>query len=211
MKPVAVIIFPGTQCDQDTAQAFSAVGLRVQLIWHTMRFNCKEYSSIVLPGGFSYGDYLRPGALAARSPAMHSVVEADRHGMPILGICNGFQILCEMGLLPGVLLKNTGLKFIDQWVELELVHPSPFWAKDKVKSPTLPIAHCEGRFFAHPHVLQDMEEKQQIWLQYKKNPNGSLKNIAGVLSKKKNTAGMMPHPERAIEDWMGSSDGFAFF
>lgn len=211
MKPVGIIIFPGTQCDRDTAQAFLSVGVRVQWIWHKDSFEFKNFKALILPGGFSYGDYLRAGALAAHSPAVKSVITAAKKGYPVLGICNGFQILCEAGLLSGALIQNSHLKFIDQWVQLKLENSSPFWAKDKIKNPILPIAHSEGRYFADEKILKDLQQNNQIWWTYVENPNGSLLNIAGIFNKKKNVAGLMPHPERALEDWMGSSDGFYFF
>lgn len=211
MKAVGIVIFPGTQCDHDTAKAFLSVGVRVQWIWHKDTFDYKKFKAIVLAGGFSYGDYLRAGAMAARSPAMKSVAEAANNGWPVLGICNGFQVLCEAGLLPGALVKNKNLKFIDQWVELKLENPSPFWAKSKIKNPRLPIAHAEGCYFADADVLKDLEQNNQIWWRYEKNPNGSTGNIAGIMNKQKNVSALMPHPERALEDWMGSSGGFYFF
>ena len=211
MKSAGVLVFPGTQCDQDTAKAFLSVGAPVEFIWHTESFDFKQYSSLVVPGGFSYGDYLRAGALAARSPAVKSLIEAVKKGWPVLGICNGFQILCEAGILPGALVKNESLRFVDAWVELELKNPCPFWVKDKVKNPKLPIAHSEGRYFADKHTLEELQQNGQIWFTYKKNPNGSLLNIAGLFNKQKNAAALMPHPERAFEDWMGSRDGVFFF
>ena len=172
MKPIGIIVFPGTQCDQDTAKAYHQSGKSVQFIWHQDSFDFKNFSALILPGGFSYGDYLRAGALAAHSPAVKSLIPAHQKGWPILGICNGFQILCEAGLLPGTLVQNTNLQFIDQWVQLEGLNPSPFFAP-KVKNFLLPIAHSEGRYTASPETLKELKDNQQIWLSYTKNPNGS--------------------------------------
>ena len=211
MKPVGILVFPGTQCDRDTQKAFLLVGVQAEFLWYQDQFDYKKFSALVLPGGFSYGDYLRSGALAARSPALKSVQEADQAGWPILGICNGFQILCETGLLPGVLVPNTKMRFIDQWVELNLEQSSSYWLKNKMKNPVFPIAHSEGRYFIPSDQLEELEQNKQIWLTYKNNPNGSVGNIAGVMNKRKNTAGLMPHPERAMQDWMFSNDGVHFF
>ena len=210
VKPVGIIVFPGTQCDRETAQAFLDTGAKIQWIGHQDSFDWSDFKALVLPGGFSYGDYLRAGALSARSPAIKSTALAVKKGVPVLGICNGFQILCEAGLLPGTLMQNSHLKFIDQWVKLNLENPSPFFGKD-IANPVFPIAHKQGCYFAPPEVLEGLKQNQQIWFTYQDNPNGSSENIAGVLNKEKNVAGLMPHPERAMKDWMGSSDGFQFF
>ena len=210
MKPIGIIIFPGTQCDQDTAKACHRSNIPTQFIWYRDSFDYKNFSSLILPGGFSYGDYLRAGALAARSPAVKSVIQANQKGYPILGICNGFQILCEAGLLPGALVQNTNLLFIDQWVQLKCHNSSPFFAVN-IKNFRLPIAHSEGRYIARAETIKELQDNNQIWLSYEENPNGSAHNIAGILNKNKNTAGLMPHPERALEQWMGSTDGCYFF
>ena len=210
MKPVGIIVFPGTQCDQDTSKACHHAGRTAQFIWYRDSFDFKKFSTLIVPGGFSYGDYLRAGALAARSPAVKSLIQANQKGWPILGICNGFQILCEAGLLPGALVHNTSLQFIDRWVQLECLNPSPFFAP-KVKKFHLPIAHSEGRYTASPETIKELQENNQIWLSYKENPNGSARSIAGLLNKQKNTAALMPHPERAMKQWMGSTDGCYFF
>lgn len=209
LKPIGIIVFPGTQCDQDTAKACHHSEIPTQFIWYRDSFDFKNFSAFILPGGFSYGDYLRAGALAARSPAMKSIIQADQKGYPILGICNGFQILCEAGLLPGALIQNTNRRFIDQWVPLQCQNPSPFFKT--LKNFRLPIDHSEGRYIARPETIKELQENNQIWLSYEQNPNGSTRNIAGILNKKKNTAGLMPHPERAIEKWMGSDEGLHFF
>lgn len=204
MKKIGVLRFPGTNCDYDVFNAINELGLKAQWLWHQDHFVASEFEGYVIPGGFSYGDYLRCGAMAARSPVMDSLREADKLGKPILGICNGFQILCEAKLLPGALLRNAGLRFIDDWVELKTEKGSSIWnlGESQLK---LPIAHGEGRYF-HPNP-SELFDKEQVFVTYVQNPNGSLNDIAGVLNKNKNVAALMPHPERAIQDWMGGSDG----
>ena len=212
MKPAAVLCFPGTQCDQDVVKALRALNRPVKKIWYADHFSPEDYSAFVLPGGFSYGDYLRAGALAAHSPAMQDIQKAAQAGQPVLGICNGFQILCEAGLLEGTLQINNSLRFIDEWVELELCHTCSFWGGDRVQEAIrIPIAHREGRFYASDDQIKKLEDQEQIWWKYKDNPNGSVKDIAGIMNEKKNVAGLMPHPERAIEEWMGGTSGRAFF
>lgn len=211
---MGVIRFPGTNCDRDVFEAIQMVDLKAEWLWHEDRFEANHYQAIVLPGGFSFGDYLRAGALAARSAVMDSVRDAAQLGTPILGICNGFQILCESHLLPGALVKNESLRFQDEWVNLKLAHPhKTFGSKLTAGDPTLrlPIAHGEGRFYASSDELKRLWDSQQVWFTYTENPNGSLQDIAGVMSDKKNVAALMPHPERAMADWMGSKDGRALF
>jgi phosphoribosylformylglycinamidine synthase I len=210
-RKIGVVRFPGTNCDLDIWAAVEAVGFTPQWLWHQDTFDANAVDGIILPGGFSYGDYLRTGALAAKSSVMKSVAEAAGKGIPVLGICNGFQILCEAGLLPGVLVANVGRRFIDDWVELEVVGQSPKWPLTKEKTMRLPIAHGEGRYFAEEEVLKKIEDSGQVWLRYKNNPNGSWHDIAGLMNEKKNVVGLMPHPERAMVDWMGGVDGKAFF
>lgn len=208
---VGVLRFPGTNCDFDVLSMAQWKGHDAKWLWHQDRFDVNDVEMVLVPGGFSYGDYLRCGALAARSPAMQSVIEFSKKGKPILGICNGFQILCEAGLLPGALVRNESLQFIDEWAELELRNASPHFAKSSGKSIRLPIAHGEGRFYADSRTLQEIQDNGQIWWQYKgKSPNGSLLNIAGLMNKEKNVAALMPHPERAFYEWMGGQDGEAF-
>ena len=210
--PVGVLCFPGTQCDQDVVHALEGLGFCVQKISYKERFSPKDYSAFIVPGGFSYGDYLRAGALSAHSPAIQDLHQFAQQGRPVLGICNGFQILCEAGLLEGTLRVNQSRRFIDEWVALELNHPCPAWGGDKVKKTVhIPIAHKQGAFYCSSDQLKNLEDQGQIWWKYKKNHNGSLAHVAGLMNKAKNVAGLMPHPERAMANWMGSSDGRAFF
>lgn len=202
---VGITRFLGTNCDRDVWQAVEALGHQPQWLWHEDQFNPKDFDAYVVPGGFSYGDYLRCGALAAKAPVMKSLSEAAAKGAPILGICNGFQILTEARLLPGVLVRNESRKFIDKWVTLKPAGRSVWFSG---KQPLrLPIAHGEGRFVSEN--LDKLADKGQIWLTYEENPNGSLNDIAGVTNEKGNVAALMPHPERAIFDWMGGEDGRA--
>lgn len=212
-RPVGVLRFPGTNCDRDVFEAVQMTGFKAEWLWHLDRFDSKKYAALVLPGGFSFGDYLRAGALAARSAAMDSVREAAKSGTPVLGICNGFQILCESHLLPGALVKNESLRFQDEWVDLTLVNTHRAFGSALKSGATLklPIAHGEGRFYASESELKRLWDSQQIWLTYNQNPNGSLQDIAGVMSDDKNVVALMPHPERAMTDWMGSTDGQIIF
>lgn len=217
-KKIGVLRFPGTNCDRDVFEAIEGKakggGHTPEWLWHADRFDAKAYSALYLPGGFSYGDYLRSGALAARSPAMHSVREAAEYGTPVLGICNGFQILCEAGLLPGALVKNQGLRFIDDWVDLKLANSNPTFARTAAngKKAKLPIAHADGRFVIADDELKKIQDLGQVWWTYEgTSPNGSTANIAGVMNEKKNVAALMPHPERAMFAWMGGTDGSEFF
>lgn len=212
MKPVAVVHFPGTQCDQDVIKAIKLLKYPVKKIGHVDRLSPKDYSAFILPGGFSYGDYLRAGALAVHSQAMQDIYKAAKEGRPILGICNGFQILCEAGLLEGTLQVNQTMRFIDGWVELELLHPCSVWGGTQInKTVCIPIAHKEGRFYASEEQMKMLQDQNLIWWKYKNNPNGSLENIAGIMNKEKNVAGLMPHPERAMAEWMGGTAGISFF
>lgn len=213
MKKFGIVRFPGTNCDYDTWKAVETSGHERDWLFHTDRFNAKEYSALLVPGGFSHGDYLRAGALAARSPVMQSVGEAAKLGVPVLGICNGFQVLCEAGLLPGALVKNSSLRFIDDWVELELKHPNSHWANSYAKGEKirLPIAHGQGRYYLPEEEVKKVFDNQQVWWTYTNCPNGSLFDIAGITNEQGNVAALMPHPERAMEAWMGGNHGRKFF
>lgn len=208
---VGVLRFPGTNCDRDVFEALEGKGRHPEWVWHADQFDWRSYGALFLPGGFSYGDYLRSGALAARAPAMKSVREAAEHGVPVLGICNGFQILCEAGLLPGALVRNRGLRFIDDWVGLKLVNANGTFAREASGHARLPIAHADGRFNVDDETLKRLQDRGQIWWQYEDNPNGAVADIAGVMNEKKNVAALMPHPERAMHAWMGGTDGEGFF
>lgn len=212
MTKVGVLRFPGTNCDRDVFSWVEARAFQAHYLWHLDQFDEKSYDMLVIPGGFSYGDYLRSGALAAMSPAMKSVRSFAERGGPILGICNGFQILTEAHLLPGALVRNQERRFVDDWSELEVVNPNQKFAAhlhrgDRIK---LPIAHGDGRFYAPADELKKIYDKELVWLKYVSNHNGSLGSIAGVMNEKKNVVGLMPHPERAIYPWMGGQDGWGF-
>ena len=208
MKKIGILQFPGSNCDQDVFKAVQKhVSSPAEFLVGSSSVEIKNYKAFIIPGGFSHGDYLRAGALASRSLAMQDIIQAGRRGWPILGICNGFQILCEAGLLEGSLLPNEQGRFIDDWVELEVENAHPFWkASPQLR---LPIAHGEGCYYAGKELLKKLQDENQIWIRYKKNPNGSLLNIAGLSNK--NIAALMPHPERAMADWMGGQDGLPFF
>ena len=210
MKKVGVLRFPGTNCDRDIWKSLERKNKEPDWIWYQESFDPEAFDAYVIPGGFSYGDYLRSGALAALSAAMESLKKAAEKGKPILGICNGFQILCEAGLLPGVLMKNQSGRFVDRWVRLKLENKSR-WSPFEEGIYSMPMAHADGRYFINEKGLKELHDNGQIWLTYKNNPNGSLGNIAGVMNKQTNVVGMMPHPDRALFDWMGSSDGLKFF
>ena len=208
-----VIVFPGSNCDHD---AFYAVGTNlgqpVEYIWHDSS-TLGAVDAVILPVGFAYGDYLRCGAIAKFSPVMKAVRRFAADGGLVLGVCNGFQILVEAGLLPGALIRNRGLKFICREVRLTVeTADSPFTsAARKGQTLRLPIAHGEGCYFADQRTLDELEAEDRIAFRYDGNPNGSLRDIAGILSRERNVMGMMPHPERATEPLMGSSDGLTVF
>jgi phosphoribosylformylglycinamidine synthase I len=201
---VGVIRFLGTNCDRDVFQWLVDQGHSPLWLWHRDQFSPRDVEALALPGGFSFGDYLRSGALAARSPVMKSVREVVSQGKPVIGICNGFQILCEAGLLPGALLPNHSGLFIDDWVSLK--NPK------SEQSVRLPIAHGEGRYFIQKEELKKLWDQGQVWWQYEESVsgsvNGSVDGIAGVTNEQGHVRGLMPHPERAYRDWMGSTDGW---
>lgn len=204
-----VIVFPGSNCDHDAFHALnSTLGQKTEFIWHDSA-SLGDVDAIVLPGGFSYGDYLRCGAIAKFSPVMNAVRHFAADGGLVLGICNGFQILTEAGLLPGALIRNRGLKFVCRDVHLRTeTTNSPFTSgAHKGEILRLPIAHGEGCYTADDRTLDELEAEDRVAFRYLDNPNGSMRDIAGVLNRERNVMGMMPHPERASEDLMGSSDG----
>jgi phosphoribosylformylglycinamidine synthase subunit PurQ / glutaminase len=217
-----VVVFPGSNCDHDAYYALGEV-LRqpVEFLWHQSE-QVSGFDAIILPGGFSYGDYLRTGAIARFSPVMRAVEQFARAGGPVLGICNGFQILCEAGLLPGVLQRNAGLRFVCRQVHIRVeTTDTPFTAAARPGQVLeIPIAHGEGNYFCDEATLADLEHNHQIVFRYTTpdgredraaNPNGSLANIAGICSRERNVLGLMPHPERAVEAALGSGDGLVIF
>lgn len=210
---IGILRFPGTNCDWDIWNAVKEFGGTPQWLWHQDRFEATGFESFILPGGFSYGDYLRSGALAAHSPVMSSLREAANKGFPIFGICNGFQILCEAGLLPGALIRNEGRRFIDKMIQLKVGSPHGRFGKSLLNAQivAMPIAHADGRYHVTAAEYQELENNEQIFCTYLDNPNGSVGDIAGVMNKDRNVVGMMPHPERALHAWMGSADGRLFF
>ncbi len=208
-----VIIFPGSNCDHDAYYAVQAVlGQPVTFLWHESH-DLENCDVIIVPGGFAYGDYLRTGAIAKFSPVMESVARFAASGGLVLGICNGFQILCEAGLLPGVLMRNASLKYICKPVQVRVeTTDTPFSnACQKGEVLTIPIGHMEGNYFCNPETLAALRREERIVFRYVENPNGSLDDIAGICSPGRNVLGMMPHPERASEALLGSSDGFKVF
>ena len=217
----SVIVFPGSNCDRDIAVALKKFNIKNQMVWHN-DLDLPKSDLVILPGGFSYGDYLRSGCIASKSKIIKDVLKHANKGGLILGICNGFQILIETGLLPGVLLRNKKLRFISKNVFLKVVNTDNKFCINykKKKIIELPIAHNEGNFFAHDDVLRKIEDDNLIAFKYcnkdgiidsNANPNGSSKNIAGLLNSKKNILGMMPHPERLIDPIMSGEDGSIMF
>ena len=204
-----VIVFPGSNCDHDAWYAINRnLHGQAEFIWHDSA-NLGDIDAVILPGGFSYGDYLRCGAIARFSPVMKAVKKFAADGGLVLGICNGFQILVEAGLLPGALLRNRELKFICREVRLQTeTTASPFTSKlEKGQILRIPIAHGEGQYFADARTLDELEAEDRVAFRYLENPNGSARSIAGILSRERNVMGMMPHPERACDPLMGSTDG----
>lgn len=212
-KKVGVLRFPGTNCDRDIWQAVEMVGDRPEWLWYQDQFDPKGYDSFILPGGFSYGDYLRSGALAAHAPVMKSLREAAGKGYPVFGICNGFQILCEAHLLPGVLMRNNHRRFLDTMVSLKIANNNTRFGRTLKagQEVRMPIAHMDGNYYAPTEELKAIQDNGQIFCTYVSNPNGAAYDIAGVMNKNKNVVGMMPHPERAMAEWMGSDHGKSFF
>ena len=210
----AVITFPGSNCVRYLAVALEAVsGTPAILVWHAEADLPDELDFIALPGGFSYGDYLRSGAMAARSPVMRAVIRAAERGVPVLGVCNGFQVLTEAGLLPGALMRNASQHFICRTVPLKVENSQTLFTAGYEADELLhiPIAHADGNYFADAEALARLEGEGRVAFRYAEPVNGSVHDIAGVLNQAGNVLGMMPHPERAIEDALGSSDGRPLF
>jgi len=217
-----VIVFPGSNCDHDAYHVISKhVGQPVDFIWHR-ETNLRGYDAVILPGGFSYGDYLRAGALAHFSPVMNSVKEFAEKGGLVLGICNGFQILCESRLLPGALIRNRDLHFICEHVHIKTINNDTPFTNELETGDVLkiPIAHADGNYVCDDATLEELKSENRIIFQYcdpqgnitaEANPNGARENIAGICNRERNVLGMMPHPERACEDLLGSSDGRDIF
>ncbi|MFD1849629.1 phosphoribosylformylglycinamidine synthase subunit PurQ [Oceanobacillus bengalensis] len=209
----AVIVFPGSNCDRDMYHAVKDVlGAEADLVWYQSS-NLKEYDGILLPGGFSYGDYLRSGAVAATSDMMKQIKEQAKAGKPVLGVCNGFQILTESGLLPGALMRNKNLSFMCHQENLIVENNETLFTSGYEKGEVVkfPIAHGEGNYFCDEKTLNELKTNNQIVFTYQSNPNGSTHDIAGIVNKEGNVLGMMPHPERAVEKLLGSDDGLRLF
>ncbi|HJU74675.1 MAG TPA: phosphoribosylformylglycinamidine synthase subunit PurQ [Gemmatimonadaceae bacterium] len=209
-----VVTFPGSNCDEDAVHAVvDALGAEAVRLWHKDH-DLKGADVIILPGGFSYGDHLRPGAIARFSPIMREVIDHARKGYPVLGICNGFQILCEAGVLPGTLLRNERLKFICRKVTLSVENADTLFTSQYERGQLLriPIAHGDGRYTIDPEGLEKLHDRGQIVFRFADvNPNGAMDNIAGLVNEAGNVLGMMPHPERAVDPLLGSTDGLPLF
>lgn len=213
---VAVAQFPGSNCDQDALWSLrDDIGVQSEYVWHDTS-SLKGFDAVFVPGGFTFGDYLRCGAIASRSPLMAEIIKFAGEGRPVIGVCNGFQILCEAGLLPGALLLNAGEKFVCKTIHLKAVDRTSIWTRGVNRVIAAPIAHGEGRYVCEQDTLKQIQDDGQIAFLYvnergeptpESNPNGSESNIAGVLNPAKNVLGMMPHPERATREALGSSDG----
>lgn len=215
MKHVVILQFPGTNCELDTQYAYEKLGAKTTIIWHKETELPKDIDLIIVPGGFSYGDYLRSGAIAKFSPIMAEVISYAKNGGKVLGICNGFQILTELGLLPGALKRNIGLHFISKFQTIKVINNGNDFLKECSENEVLniPIAHADGNYYINDAGYRDLERNKQILLRYtdeKGEPivvNGSVSSIAGICNKEKNIFGLMPHPERAMENILGSDDG----
>jgi phosphoribosylformylglycinamidine synthase len=210
----AVIVFPGSNCDRDCAVAVQrSTGSKVEMVWHAETKLADDLDLIVLPGGFSYGDYLRCGAMASLSPVMSEVKRLADKGVAVVGICNGFQVLCEAGMLPGALLRNAGLKYVCKPVKLDIVNSQTRFtsAYGARREAVMTVGNGEGNFFADEPTLDRLEGEGQVVFRYQDNPNGSARSIAGIINGKGNVLGLMPHPDRACEDELGSADGALLF
>ena len=210
----AVITFPGSNCDRDMAMALEQVcGGETFRVWHGDADLPDRLDFIALPGGFSYGDYLRCGAMAARSPIMRAVIAAANRGVPVLGVCNGFQVLTESGLLPGALLRNAGLKYVCKPVGLDIVNGQTRFTAGygEQRQAVMTVGNGEGNYFADEETLDRLEGEGQVVFRYQENPNGSARNIAGIVNAGGNVLGLMPHPDRAFDADLGSEDGAVLF
>ena len=204
---VGIVVFPGSNCDRDMLWALEGcLGINTKFIWHESS-DISGVDSIVLPGGFSYGDYLRCGAVARFSPLINALVDFVKTGRRVIGICNGFQILTESGFLPGALTTNKNLDFICNDCELEIITSKGSWFNSSNNKINLPIAHGEGRYFCDEDTFKELSDNDLIALRYLRNPNGSSYDIAGVINKEGNVLGLMPHPERACDSTLGGNDG----
>ena len=205
---VGVLLFPGSNCEQDIVEAFTGLGAETALIWNGDR-SLGGADAVIVPGGFAHGDYLRPGAIARFSPVMEAVADFAASGGPVVGICNGFQVLCEAGLLPGVLQKNAGLRFLCQTVTLRVASQASVLTRDVAVGSELriPINHFSGNYTCDPATLERIIAEDQVVVRYVDNPNGSMADIAGVSNPEGNVVGLMPHPERASSALLGSEDG----
>ncbi len=211
-KTVGIVVFPGTNCEFDVAEAVEKVGGKYKFIFHSQT-DLTDVDSIVIAGGFAHGDYLRPGAIARFSPIIEAVEQFAQSQKAVVGICNGFQVLTEAGLLPGALQKNAGLTFLCQPTVLNVTSTNtPFTSKLKLNSKVkLYINHFSGNYTCDDQTLNELKKNDQIILTYENNPNGSTENIAGICNENRNIIGLMPHPERAISDFLDSRDGLDFF
>ncbi|MGB0960864.1 MAG: phosphoribosylformylglycinamidine synthase subunit PurQ [Halocynthiibacter sp.] len=209
----AVIVFPGSNCDRDLVQAFDQAGFEVERVWHKDTHLPEDVDIVGIPGGFSFGDYLRCGAIAANSPIAGSLKRHVERGGYAVGVCNGFQVLTETGLLPGALMRNAGLKFLCKPVGLNVTTTDSIFTNgyDQGQEIIIPIAHHDGNYNADPETLKMLQDQDRIAFTYSENPNGSMDDIAGILSENRRVLGMMPHPERAVEEGHGGTDGQAFF
>jgi phosphoribosylformylglycinamidine synthase I len=207
-RRVGVVLFPGSNCEQDVVEAVALVGGDAEVLWHGDA-TVKGVDAVVVPGGFAHGDYLRPGAIARFSPVMGAVAEHAREGGAVIGICNGFQVLTEAGLLPGALQKNKGLKFLCDTVDLRVERGGTALTRDVDPGTVLriPVNHFEGNYTCDPETLAELRDQDRIVFRYVQNPNGSVDDIAGICSAEGNVVGLMPHPERASSELLGSADG----
>jgi phosphoribosylformylglycinamidine synthase I len=205
---IGVTVFPGSNCDRDALYGVERIGAEAVELWHADA-NLKDVDAVIVPGGFSYGDYLRPGAIARFAKVMAPLEEFAKEGGPVLGVCNGFQVLTEAHLLPGALLRNTHMRFVCDRVHVRVESVDTPWTSgcDPGEELTLPVAHNEGNYFADAETIAKLEDEERVVVRYLDNPNGSLNDIAGVCNEGRNVVGIMPHPERVSDPTLGSEDG----